>query len=725
MAKTKVAILGGGIAGLATAYNLSKSEDLRNEYEVTIYQLGWRLGGKAASARMPDGRNLEHGLHVWFGCYENLFQMLQEIYAARTPPPDSAFQTWIDVVKPQDFTPIGVQMPGGWAYAPVTWPTNSGVPGNGRLGLSPWEIVTEIISLVKILLDHLDAVGIAAKPAQPPQNILARCRHAILVGWHPDSAEHQLGRALTAQGSLSLSELGTAALLWSKALGRDPLRLGPTHPPGIADLFHLASNTLPAKAPATASASTQLALEAVNIFQACLRGVITDLLEPDRPLESLDDVEFRTWLLTHGADPDVVRTSSVVRLIYDVAFQYIDGDPANPSCAAGCALGCCMRLVGTYQGSMMWELQGGMGETLISPLYQALIDAGVKFRFFRKVTSLDLTKDGTAIGKVGLARQVDTNGPDYIPTFTVNGLTCWPPQPDWSQLKDGATLQAKGVNFESHWCDEPPAGSEELAAGVDFDKVVLAISMGAYKKMNNDPSICQALIDHGGSFAEFTQNIGIVPSLSVQLWTNVTTAQLGWTEAKAATVSGPEPLNIWADMSQLLKIEAPAGGPSKSLHYLCGTLPTTLYKNPVSQVNTPDLAATEVKLLTINWLQHLAYAVWPLSCDRQDFKWSVLTDPSNGVGLARLNAQYLQANIDPTECCVGSAVGTTKFRLGPGDFGFSNLVLAGEATRQGFNASSIEGAVMSGIAAAQYITGSNATIVGYDFMTRKPSDFLF
>jgi hypothetical protein len=40
--------------------------------------------------------------------------------------------------------------PAGWTYAPLTWPTNAGTPGNGRLTLSPWEIVTEVISLVNI-----------------------------------------------------------------------------------------------------------------------------------------------------------------------------------------------------------------------------------------------------------------------------------------------------------------------------------------------------------------------------------------------------------------------------------------------------------------------------------------------------------------------------------------------------------------------------------------------
>ena len=49
MAKKKIAILGGGMAGLTTAYYLTKTPELRAQYEVTVHQMGWRLGGKAAS----------------------------------------------------------------------------------------------------------------------------------------------------------------------------------------------------------------------------------------------------------------------------------------------------------------------------------------------------------------------------------------------------------------------------------------------------------------------------------------------------------------------------------------------------------------------------------------------------------------------------------------------------------------------------------------------------
>ena len=55
---------------------------------MSVYQLGWQLGGKGASGRMPHGNGAagvgqrieEHGLHIWFGFYDHAFRMLRQAY---------------------------------------------------------------------------------------------------------------------------------------------------------------------------------------------------------------------------------------------------------------------------------------------------------------------------------------------------------------------------------------------------------------------------------------------------------------------------------------------------------------------------------------------------------------------------------------------------------------------------------------------------------------------
>lgn len=114
MRKEKIAILGGGVGSLITAWELTNTPELREKYDVTLYQMGWRLGGKGATGRnLNPGKGLrieEHGLHVWLGFYDNAFQVLQDVFAemkAKGLAPDSPFQAWSDAFKPQSFTPGG------------------------------------------------------------------------------------------------------------------------------------------------------------------------------------------------------------------------------------------------------------------------------------------------------------------------------------------------------------------------------------------------------------------------------------------------------------------------------------------------------------------------------------------------------------------------------------------------------------------------------------------
>ena len=58
--RQKVAILGGGMAGLTTALELTATAELRATFEVTIYQLGWRLGGKCATGTEALGGAHSH-----------------------------------------------------------------------------------------------------------------------------------------------------------------------------------------------------------------------------------------------------------------------------------------------------------------------------------------------------------------------------------------------------------------------------------------------------------------------------------------------------------------------------------------------------------------------------------------------------------------------------------------------------------------------------------------
>src|ERR1044072_2767513 len=78
--RRRIVVLGGGMAGLAAAWRLSEPGWRDRFQSITVFQRGWRLGGKGASSRGPNGRIEEHGLHVWLGYYDNAFRLIRDCY---------------------------------------------------------------------------------------------------------------------------------------------------------------------------------------------------------------------------------------------------------------------------------------------------------------------------------------------------------------------------------------------------------------------------------------------------------------------------------------------------------------------------------------------------------------------------------------------------------------------------------------------------------------------
>ena len=79
--KEHIIVLGGGIGSLSAVFELTNQKSWQDNYDITVYQMGWRLGGKGASGRdqSDHDRILEHGLHIWFGFYQNAFNMMYQV----------------------------------------------------------------------------------------------------------------------------------------------------------------------------------------------------------------------------------------------------------------------------------------------------------------------------------------------------------------------------------------------------------------------------------------------------------------------------------------------------------------------------------------------------------------------------------------------------------------------------------------------------------------------
>lgn len=74
--KMRVAIVGAGLAGMATAVDLVDAG-----CQVEIFESRPFVGGKVGSWIDADGNHLEMGLHVFFGCYYQLFDLMKKVGA--------------------------------------------------------------------------------------------------------------------------------------------------------------------------------------------------------------------------------------------------------------------------------------------------------------------------------------------------------------------------------------------------------------------------------------------------------------------------------------------------------------------------------------------------------------------------------------------------------------------------------------------------------------------
>jgi len=72
--KKKVAIIGGGLSGLACAKYLADAG-----HEPLVYEARDVLGGKVSAWQDADGDWIETGLHIFFGAYPNMMNLFEEL----------------------------------------------------------------------------------------------------------------------------------------------------------------------------------------------------------------------------------------------------------------------------------------------------------------------------------------------------------------------------------------------------------------------------------------------------------------------------------------------------------------------------------------------------------------------------------------------------------------------------------------------------------------------
>lgn len=603
--KIRVAIIGGGCAGLAAAWQLSRLP----EYEIHVYEKSWRLGGKGASVRGPDGRVLEHGLHVWLGFYENAFRMMRECYAevgkrgwgpeADTPERKLAHGRIEDAFFPEPH--VGVADPRGeWVAWSALFPPADGLPGTPLdEETNPFTLANYLLrclSLLKTLMLSVIGESNPAEPGEPRPDHRSTSDEALNQQFTVDTTAsitlliERTARLLRA-GSLT----SAAVLLQAVTILEVWLRDLDFAPQVVDSAIQLAEALVGQTRKLLRDLTTidpqiRMKAEVIDIVMTIAVGLFRDrVLFDDRGLDAINEFDYRAWLEKHGA----TRTAFESRFltgIYDLVFAYRDGDRDRPSLAAGVALRGALRMFFTYRGSMFWRMGSGMGDAVFAPLYRVLL-AGreledkkhaspVTFHFLHELAKVtyDVSREKK---RYVTALEFTTHGDraklDERSRTALDKFGCWP---DKAERRFGEATNAA-------------AERDQLKLGEHFDRVIFAMGIDDFRKIG-----AASLPDVGEAstaptrWKKMCDEVKTVATKSAQVWLQDDTRSLGWCRGSGLITALGLSFSTWADMTHMLATERAwrspnenAFGEARSVAYFCDVLPESEIETLRTEVN--------------------------------------------------------------------------------------------------------------------------------------------
>jgi uncharacterized protein with NAD-binding domain and iron-sulfur cluster len=675
MSRTRIAILGGGPAALATAFELTRTPELRARYEVDLYQIGWRLGGKCASSRnrAARGRNEEHGLHVLGGFYHNVFEQLHPLYAEWAQvSPDTAI-AFGDAFRGHNTFTLMQPDAGSWRAVCVELPTNDLVPGVDPTVVTPAEILARTLDWIGVALRGM-AMG------QAPALWLRGVTH-----WNAPRPELNAlaGRGEALSAALPTGEAGAPR----PAPPAHLLDRIVSHASDVQDAMQALVDSMGEDAPPGGPDW----VGTLELIATIARGFACDNLA-ERGFDVINDLDAVAWLKKYGGS-DRAIACPLLQAGYHYSFAFADGDWRRPDIAAGVGMRGLLRMVFAYHGSVFMHMLGGMGEIVAAPYYEVLKARGVRFHFFHRVEALVPGADGR-LAEVRMRVQANPAGGSdaYQPLFdhraddSARPRRAWPEAPLWEQLTDAEA--ARGAGDLEKWLDSAGFGEPKtLQADRDFDLVVSAMSIGTLRET------AAPLAAVSADWKSMLGAAGVTPTIAAQIWRKEPSASYYGVVEDGLMTSYVAPHDTWGDMSFLAPLEQAGadGARPASLSYLCG--PITPGDGP-ARIGRP---ATE----TQTWITDYAVHIFP-----------GLADEAGGYRLDGEIERYARINDDPIDLYVRSPSGSIDARLRPDGSGFSNLFLAGDWTRNNFDCGAVETAVLSAKLCARAICGEPAVIYG-------------
>ncbi len=639
--KERIVIVGGGIGGLTTALELSNTPEQRARYDITVYQMGWRLGGKCATGRNPrHGHRIEeHGIHGFMGSYFNALPLMKRVHDEWNVPADHPLADFSKAFPP--------------AFSSFFWEFRQDQ-------LLRWENRLEPNDLT---FDQAPAFS-------------------SLTAWLRPLVDRLLAAAM-ARGLIP---------------GFEPLT-GTDRPIPWAMIAPLIDQPFPV--PPQADDETRRRLVLFDLIATMLRGCRDDSLEVTG-VDSIDEENFSDWLRRHGAGQDLLASPLILGTI-NVTYQYPDGDVSRPPLMSACGwLQWTLRGL-IYMGAPYYLFAAGSGDTIVTPLYEVLKARGVRFSFFHRLSDVTPSACGTRIAALRFDVQAETRSGDYDPLIEVAGLRAWPDRPLHQQLRHGSELTS--VDFENPFVDAPYQARLTLEDGRDFDWAVLAIppraigeaAPGLCASRADWARVATAMATTATQsmqvYLDETVDDLDDPRTDFHLAGNFMSGMHGHVDFSKFLAFEAWPEN-----------RAPKGVLffSGVMHDPPATAPQRLQETANLLARAEGLAVLRAgggRLLPGGAVTRRNPVSNPFSLD---FDLLHSTAPK-GSGVARFDDQYWRANILPSERYTQCPPGTRKLRINPLKTGLANLTAAGDWVDTGLNVGSFEGAVMGGMLAARAI----------------------
>ncbi|MBC7745818.1 MAG: NAD(P)-binding protein [Flavobacterium sp.] len=722
--KKKIIILGGGMASLSAAHELTDYEGWQNDYEITLYQVGWRLGGKTSTGRSQCDRIEEHGIHILQGWYDTTFRLLRSVYDERkieNLAPGSPLQDLFkDGLVANNTTLLTEFIPelGKWTNWPLILPDTTEQPGLGpplpmsvliRKGLavmlemllgSPY--IKGVNPIIAWILNHFFpeyATNNERKPSERTGWIYTLIKPLLAKGGLIDQMVHkEFSNINEAVRLLQHPDLENPHKHHSKILG-----LIENH------IRYIEQKGLPFKEEKSQERHLTIA---VCFAYYNIKGILKDVYNPDTEsfdFSKINKYDYREWLGMQGA-PEWLVNSVIVRFFYTGTFANLVNDSGG-AVAAGTALQFFAKSSG-YKGSFVYQMVYGTGDVLVMPMYEVLKNRGVKFKFFHKIDQVHYASTGS-IETISYSEQVELAVPEYNPVKKIQDgrLSVWPAEPLYDQLNpnDVTKLKAGKVNLEDPWADWTDFRKGQLTLGVDFDEVILGIPVGTLK------TICSEIILKENRWQLMVDNIVTTPTQSAQLWFIPSLNELGFdlaTWGLPAEFAAPNvvvyqnPMYSWLDSSLVIANENwPENQRPKFLAYFTGPYVMRKPLAPFSDHNYQAKENERLKDVFEQWLQDNSGWFWPKATTYlypQGLNFQLLADPENSMdSYTRFSNQFFRANVRPTDHYTLSVPNSDLYRLKADASGFANLYLCGDWIDFGGNVGYIDGTIQSGQQAAQ------------------------